>query len=198
MITSFAPRAFSFRLAASMTMMRNVPVALRVSPRSRRSMTWPARSRPSRREPSHSAAASCASRQLRDSWIAPPAHVRGGKFGSRAGSLQGSCIEMRRADCREPQTRSVSHSFANAPALRPDRLTSACFAPQQLRSPYFRGLPGSSGFLIAPDRGQPLHPCGYSISETALKGSARAIPGLRWRGEIEHCTGHWPALEWWA
>ena len=61
---SFAPRLTSFRRAASSTMRRNSPSSLSVSPCAERSIDLPMRSRPSRKLPSHSPAASCADSQL--------------------------------------------------------------------------------------------------------------------------------------
>ena len=64
MMMSFAPRFTSLRRAASMTMRRKVPVWGIDFACSVRSTVLPERSRPSRREPSHSPAASTASSQL--------------------------------------------------------------------------------------------------------------------------------------
>ncbi len=176
MTTSFAPRALSLRLAASMIMTRNVPVALRVSPRSRRSITCPVKSRPSRREPSHSDAASCALRQLRESWTAPPTHVCGSKRGWLADDVQGSCIGLHGA--RE--------TFSTLCKLAAFRAPQAHTGPSHSLTGRLFVFPGFSDILrlsqpscqrsfsretICPHS----HECGYSICGTALAPGSSTV-----------------------
>ena len=92
MMMSLAPRLTSFRLVASRTISRNLPVKLSVSPLSLMSTSLPKRSRPSLSSPSHLLASSCAVSQLTgressspSSWLLPR-FVRAGSCFRKSGA----------------------------------------------------------------------------------------------------------------
>ena len=108
---SFAPRFTSLRRAASSTIRRNSPSHLSVSPFCERSTDLPVRSRPSRKLPSHSPAASCADSQLNCHRAASPSRkLRAVVYRLGPFCKQHGCWLSRKDCATEPNRRgSIGH-----------------------------------------------------------------------------------------